>query len=414
MVTYLQVSPPQVFAGLDTALCFGESINLCAVHNGDLLVWDNGVFDCQEFTPIITNSYIATASHVNGCYSKDTVVVTVNPLPIITANASDDFICDGDSTVLWGSGAGLGAVYAWDNNVVDSVGFVPDETDTYTVIGTDVNGCKDTAEIVVTVNPNPVVLFSSNITFGGCLPFSPTFYDLSSPTSGSVTWDFGDGNTSNQLDSAINIYDSYGCYDVTLTSTTPEGCSSSLTQQDFVCVNQIIADFDPDSFEQPISDPSFEFNNTSQNATSYQWFFGDNDSSNAVHPDHTYDEIGLYTVTLVASAQDGCTDTARIVIKVRDEVIIYVPNSFTPDDNGLNDIFLPVLTAGYDRTEGWQFKIYNRWGEEIFNSEIIGNGWDGTYQGEPVQIGTYVWTIRFKDSQNNKIHDFTGHVNLIR
>jgi gliding motility-associated-like protein len=80
----------------------------------------------------------------------------------------------------------------------------------------------------------------------------------------------------------------------------------------------------------------------------------------------------------------------------------------------LNDIFLPVLTAGYDRTEGWQFKIYNRWGEEIFNSEIVGNGWDGTYKGEPVQFGSYTWSLRFKDSQNNKIHDFTGHVNLIR
>ena len=338
----------------------------------------------------------------------------MNPLPIITANASDDFICDGDSTVLWGSGAGLGAIYTWDNGVIDSVGFVPFPTNTYTVIGTDVNGCKDTADIVVTVNPNPVVLFSSDITFGGCLPFSPTFYDLSSPSSASVTWDFGDGNTSNQLDSAINIYDNYGCYDVTLTSTTPEGCSTSLTQQDFVCVNEIIADFDPDSFEQPISDPSFEFNNTSQNATSYEWFFGDGAGSLAVHPDHTYDEIGLYSVTLVASAQDGCTDTAVIVIKVRDEVIIYVPNSFTPDDNGLNDVFTPVLTAGYDRTDGWQFKIYNRWGEEIFNSEIIGNGWDGTYKGEPVQIGSYTWSLRFKDSQNNKIHDFTGHVNLIR
>jgi gliding motility-associated-like protein len=414
IVTYLQVAPPQVFAGLDTALCFGESISLCAVHDGDLLVWDNGVFDCIEFTPDTTNTYIATASHINDCYSKDTIVVTVNPLPIITANASDDFICDGDSTLLWGDGAGVGAVYTWDNSVIDSVGFIPLVTNTYEVIGTDINGCKDTADIVVTVNPNPVVLFSSNITFGGCLPFSPTFYDLSSPTSASVTWDFGDGNTSSQLDSAINIYDNYGCYDVTLTSTTPEGCSTSLTQQDFVCVNEIIADFEPDTFEQPISNPIFEFNNTSQNATSYQWFFGDNDSSYAVHPDHTYDEIGLYAVTLVASAQDGCTDTAVIVIKVRDEVIVYVPNSFTPDDNGLNDIFLPVLTAGYDRTEGWQFKIYNRWGEEIFNSEIIGNGWDGTYKGEPVQIGSYTWSLRFKDSQNNKIHDFTGHVNLIR
>jgi len=414
VVTYLQVPPPQVFAGLDTALCFGESITLTAVHDGDLLVWNNGVFDGQVFTPTTTNTYIATASHVNGCYSKDTVVVTVNPLPIITANASDDFICDGDMTILWGDGAGLGAVYTWDNNVVDSVGFVPLVTNTYTVIGTDINGCKDTADIVVTVNPNPVVLFSVDINFGGCLPFTPTFTDLSSPTSGSVTWDFGDGTTSNQLGSVTNFYDNYGCYDVTLTSTTPEGCSVSLTQQDVVCVNQIIADFDPDLFEQPISNPTFEFTNTSQNATSYQWFYGDGGTTTSVHSGHTYDDIGYYTVTLVASAQDGCTDTARIVIKVRDEVIVYVPNTFTPDDNGLNDTFFPVMTAGYDRSGGYEFRIYNRWGHQIFYSQTINEGWDGTYQGEQVQIGTYTWTLRFKDSQNNKIHDFSGHINLVR
>ena len=414
IVTYLQVPPPQVFAGIDTALCFGESITLTAVHDADLLVWDNDINDGVEFTPDTTLSYIATASNVNGCYSKDTIVVTVNPLPIITANALDDFICDGDSTILWGDGAGVGSVYTWNNSVVDSVGFIPLVTNTYTVIGTDVNGCRDTANIVVTVNPNPVVLFSSNITFGGCLPFAPVFTDLSSPASGSVTWDFGDGNTSNQLGNVVNIYDNFGCYDVTLTSTTPEGCSSTFSQQDFVCVNQIIADFYPNYFVQPISNPSFEFENTSQNATSFQWFFGDGDSSYAVHPNHTYDEIGYYPVVLVASAQDGCTDTAVIVITVRDEVILYVPNSFTPDNNGLNDNFIPILTAGYQRGEGWQLNIYDRWGELVFNSEVVGNGWDGTYLGEPAQIGTYIWTLRFKDSQNNKIYDYTGHVNLIR
>lgn len=412
-VNYLQLPPPIVNAGLDTALCFGESIALCASGNASVYVWDSGVFDCIPFTPQLTDTIICTGSSAaTGCYTKDTIVVTVNPLPIVIANASVNPVCLGDATILYGSGADT---YVWDNGVVDSVSFAPIATNTYTVIGTDINGCKDTSDIVVTVNPKPNVLFSSDMTYGGCLEFTPTFTDLTSPPSAQVTWLFGDNTApSHTLDSVTNIYDSYGCYDVTLISTTAEGCTDSLTQQDFVCVNQIIADFDPDTFEQPISNPQFEFTNTSQNATSYEWFFGDGTGNNAVHTGHNYDSTGYYVVTLVASAQDGCTDTARITIKVRDEVILYVPNTFTPDENGLNDVFMPTLTAGYDREGVYEFKIYNRWGEQIFFTNQLFTGWDGTYKGEKVQIGTYNWSLRFKDSQNNKVYDFYGHVNLVR
>jgi gliding motility-associated-like protein len=409
----LQLPPSIVNAGIDTAICFGESINLCATGDASVYVWNPSHNNCESFIPDTTADYIVTGlSATTGCFTKDTIVVTVNPLPIVIANASVNPVCLGDATILYGSGADT---YVWDNSVIDSVAFSPVATNTYTVIGTDINGCKDTSDIVVTVNPKPNVLFSSDMTFGGCLEFKPTFTDLTSPPSAQVTWLFGDNTApSNTLDSVTHFYTNYGCYDVTLISTTAEGCTDSLTQQDFVCVNPIIADFEPDTFEQPISNPQFEFTNMSQNATAYQWFFGDGTGNDFVHTSHNYDNTGYYVVTLVASAQDGCTDTARITIKVRDEVIIWVPNTFTPDENGLNDVFTPTLTAGYDREGIYEFKIYNRWGEQIFFTNQMFTGWDGTYKGEKVQIGTYNWSLRFKDSQSNKIYDFYGHVNLVR
>ena len=85
-----------------------------------------------------------------------------------------------------------------------------------------------------------------------------------------------------------------------------------------------------------------------------------------------------------------------------------------PDGNGVNDSFIPVLTAGYDRTGGYVFRIYDRWGELIFVTNQVLQGWDGTYNGEKVQFGTYTWTIRFKDSQTNEVYESTGHVNVIR
>jgi gliding motility-associated-like protein len=415
-IEYSTDLPPLVSAGPDSAICFGESYTLTAVGNADLYDWNNQVVDGEPFTPNQTNTYVVIATDIsNGCISSDTMELVVHPLPIVTANTLDSVLCDGEQALLWGEGA---MTYVWNNGITDSVWFTPTVSDTYTVIGYDQYGCTDTVDISMVVNPLPQVLFSTDMTYGGCLPFSPTFTDLTGangngPTSASVTWYFGNNTSSNQLGSVTNIFDNYGCYDVTLISTTPEGCTDSLTQQNFVCVNEIIASFNPDVTEQLISNPTFEFTNTSVNATSYQWFFGDGTESDFVNTIHTYDSIGYYQVVLVAYAQDGCTDTAVVVVKVNDQLIIYVPNAFTPDGDRLNDVFLPILTAGY-QPGTYEFAIYNRWGERFFYTENVDEGWDGTYMGNDVQIGTYTYSIKFKDSMSNKVYTYNGRVSLIR
>lgn len=412
LVTYTLDLPPIVNAGPDTAICIGQQIALTAIGDAILYLWDNGVIDGELFEPSETNNYVVIGTAANGCVESDTIEVVVNPLPIITANASEDVLCSGESAILWGEGADT---YDWDQSVIDSVAFVPDTTSTYTVVGFDVNGCTDTTEIEVIVNPLPDVLFSTDMSFGGCLPFEPTFTDLTAgPASNSVQWYFGNGATSTQMGSVLNTYDSYGCYDVTLVSTTAEGCTDSLTQQDFVCVNEIIAEFQPDVYQQSIVNPIFEFTNSSMNATSFEWNFGDGSFSDFVSATHFYNDYGNYVVSLVAMAQDGCTDTAYVAITVLDEVLFYVPNSFTPNNDGKNDEFIPVLTSGYDRERGYEFTIYNRWGEEVFYSDTPGVGWDGTYLNDPVQNGTYIWYVKFKSSMNNEVYDYSGHVNVIK
>jgi gliding motility-associated-like protein len=200
-----------------------------------------------------------------------------------------------------------------------------------------------------------------------------------------------------------------------LTSISAVGCSTTITLQDYVCVNEIIADFTPVPSEQQITNPVFEFQNQSVNATSFEWSFGDTSAlSNLTHPSHTYNYIGQYLVVLTASAQDGCSDTAVRIIRVKDDLIFYVPNTFTPDGDGLNENFIPMLLSGYDRNTGYTFSIFNRWGEEFFSTSTPGVGWDGTFKGKPVQDGTYTWVIKFKSSLNNEIFNYTGHVNLFR
>ena len=418
LVNYSQELPPLVNAGPDDAVCFGESYTLSATGDADIYVWNNNVIDGQAFTPSQTNTYVVIGTDIqNGCIASDTMILVVNPLPVVTISTPDSILCAGETAVLTGNGA---LTYQWTNGPATQVySFIPSQTDQYEVVGYDINGCTDTANITVVVNPLPEPLFSSNINFGGCLPFSPIFTDQTGvngndPVAASVVWDFGNGAISNQMGSVVNIYDNYGCYDISLTVTTAEGCSSTLTQENYVCVNEIIAAFVPNVYEQPITNPVFEFDNNSLNATSYEWNFGDNTTSDFTNTTHNYDIAGVYTVMLVASAQDGCTDTAYQVITVKDIVILYIPNTFTPDGDGMNEVFIPQLTAGYDRDKGYEFLIYNRWGEVIFQSNQALEGWDGTFNGVPVQNGTYTWYIQFKDSMSNQIYNYQGHVNLIR
>ena len=416
-INYSTELPPVVNAGPDDAICFGESYTLTGTGDADIYIWNNNVDDGQSFTPTETNTYVVIGTDIqNGCIASDTMVLVVNPLPIVTISTPDSILCAGETAILTANGA---LTYQWTNGPSTQVyTFTPNTTADYEVIGYDINGCKDTATITVVVNPLPIPLFSTDMSFGGCLPFCPTLTDLTGanqngPVSSSVIWEFSNNTISTEMGTTNPCFDDYGCYDVSLTSTTVDGCSATLTQQSYLCVNEIIASFESDVKEKLISDPCFEFTNNSVNATSYQWFFGDGEESDFVSTNHCFDSIGCYPVTLVAYAQDGCTDSVVQLVCVKDQLIIYVPNAFTPDVDVLNEVFLPILTAGY-KPGTYQFEIYNRWGERIFSTEDKDEGWDGTYLGNNAQIGTYTYTIRFKDSQTNKVYNYAGRVTLIR
>lgn len=158
------------------------------------------------------------------------------------------------------------------------------------------------------------------------------------------------------------------------------------------------------------------FTNQSQNATSYEWYFGDETGySTKTNPKYVYDPeiIRNYMVTLVAKNEYGCTDTARVILKMKEDIVLYVPNTFTPDGDQFNNVFKPVIGEGFDHLE-YELLIFNRWGELVFESHDVNYGWDGTYLGRTCQDGTYVWKINIKKAGIDDRVVKLGHVTLLR
>ena len=403
---------PTIGAGPDQTVCDGVQVTLNG-SGGTAYVWDNGVTDGVAFnSPVGTVTYTVTGTDANGCSNTDQVDVTVNPLPVVFAG-NDFTVCEGDQAILTGSGA---VVYAWDGGVIDGVGFVPSNTTTYTVIGTDANGCVGTDDITVTVEPLPVVSFIGD-GLSGCVPLKVNFTNTSSGNLTDCIWTFGDGGSVTGCGTVSYTFDSPGLFDVTLTTSTANGCTNSATYEDYVYVEAYPnASFIPSATQVSNFNTEISFDNTSTGATTYSWNFNDGSQAVSVEsPTHTFpDETsGDYLVELIAYSPLGCPDTAYATIQVDEEVIFYVPNTFTPDADDFNETFQPVFTSGFDPYD-FTLLIFNRWGEIVFESHNAEIGWDGTYNGGLVQDGTYTWTIEFKTLANDERKKVVGHVNILR
>lgn len=264
-------------------------------------------------------------------------------------------------------------------------------------------------DIVVNASPNSA--FVGDV-LTGCAPLHVNF--TSDPSVTVSSWDFGDNTTGNGIGGTEHTFTAAGTYTVTLTNTA-NGCSSTTTQTNYITVYpnpDAIFNASPQVLTQ--TETNTQFSNHSVDGNSYFWTFGDGENSNLENPSHHYPEIpGNYTVTLTVTSSNGCVDVATLIITIKDNKIIYVPNTFTPDGDEFNNVFAPVVTAGYD-TQNYSFTIINRWGEVLFESHDVNRGWDGTYRGKLVPAGIYTWTIRIKNLDDDRYEVFTGHLNMMR
>ncbi len=377
--------------------------------------WQPGGMATATANNLIAGTYTVTVTDNTGATASSTVTINEPATAVSVTIAPINPICAGENVdlVSVANGGTPAYAYSWNTGPVTStINVSPPVNTTYTVTVTDANGCTADAQIDVIVNPSPLVAFSADVT-QGCESLCVTFTN-NTPGTQSLLWDFGDGTPTSNADPVLHCYNNPGNYDVSLTVTGANGCSATSTLNNYINIDpNPVAAFTYNPQNASIADPTINFIDLSTGANAWTWNFGDpsGSTSNLQHPSFTYTDTGSYTVQLVVTNAFGCTDTVAHIVTIYGEFVIYIPNTFTPNDDEMNQIFKP-MGRGIDE---YRFDIFDRWGELIFTSSDLAVGWNGkpTNSNRIAQQGVYVYKINITDVLGED-HQFIGQVNLIR
>lgn len=278
---------------------------------------------------------------------------------------------------------------------------------------TDSNGCFNEASKIITIHPIPTIEFDPEFS-EGCPPWTVSF-SANAPTAINCLWTLGNDTIIETCGPVTHSFLS-GCHDVQFEVTDANGCKNSSLAEQIVCVfPQPEANFahSPDPLTEFFTEA--QFINLSQDANIFWWTFenGTPGQSSDPHPTVQFPEemSGNYLVTLEVTSEFGCTDAISRLIPVLSDVLIYVPNTFTPDGDAFNNVW-EYSIKGISPTS-IQIEVYNRWGELIWRSNELNEFWDGTFNGQLVKQGTYVWKITASDNHTAEKFVWTGHVNVL-
>lgn len=400
--------------------------------------WDMGdasssSLENPTYTYLGASSFACTliVTSSDGC--KDTVSknTIVHPLPLV--QFTNNSVCEGVSTEFTNTSVippnpSNDIMQFWFWNFGDSSPLSVQQNPSHTyassssypvklIVVTDF-GCADSVTNTITVNPLPVVVFSSPDT-SDCQPLCTSFQSASFVNNGTIAswlWDFGDNITSSSQDAPhcyINITSSAISFSPTLTVTSNNGCVSSLTKTNYIEVfPQPVAQFTVNPQIVNITEPIVNISNSSTLATIWNWDFGDSQTSTQENPySHLYADTGSYTIVLITSNQYTCADTTQQTAIVEPDFLFYIPNAFTPDEDGVNDTFSGkgVFIKKYEMF------IFDRWGNQIYHTDSMESPWDGRIDNgkEAAMQDVYVYSINITDFKDLK-HNYKGIVTLIR
>ena len=386
--------------------------------------FNDGVISNDSIATHVFNGYgffdvILTVKTVDGCTSSKSSVSEVFAKPEINFSVSQ--ICEDSQTIfnnfsfvpnaniasqIWNFGAeGFSTDYNAVHNFSSS-----GEFDVYLTTVSD-KGCKNMLSKNVSIQPLPSVNFE--VQSDVCLGEEVEISYLSEGNDANVvmwSYNFGDGNFSNQQNPS-HTYVGLGSFDIALEVVSDQGCKNDTIMLSIIETHPYpVADFQPNKLFASELYPEISFFNQSEGADSFEWDFDNGEYSNEVNPTFMFDTPKEYNIQLTANNQAGCSSKISKTININPEFTFFVPDAFTPNGDGLNDVFEPKG----NRILSYEMQVFDRWGSVVFESSSVDEGWDGNnYKGEHLKNGLYIYHIAIYDL-NERLWVYNGELNLIR
>ena len=408
--------PMQVTLSSTPPSCPGDPVTINSQISGGVqpytYLWSTGqTTGSMTFTPSTTTTvWLEVTDACTGIPAYDTLVVNVPvfaPLAVVVSPDITEICPYVPATIGVQASGGSGQyTYLWSVNSLlsgtsDSLLVNPGSSTTYLITVSDNCGNSVQDSVIYTILSPPLVL-QMNGPFEICPGDSVDLLVTATGGYGTYYYNWSTTATTPGITVAPQVSTSY------FVQVSDECQTFSTTAVAVVQVVKPLANFYI-ATQNPMQGLPVQLTNASFNAWSYAWSFGDGNGSFLVNPTHVYTQPGAYEITLIATDQKGCVDSISKWIEIAPERYIYLPNSFTPDGDGLNEYFygrfIGLLSA--------RFYIFNRWGEEIFFSDQLNFVWNGEYEGVPVQDGTYSWYLIY-EIEKGIYEDLSGHVNVIR
>jgi len=405
---------------VEGVLCSGTNTGSATITiNGGVnpytIAWQDGSNKTTRDN-LTAGKHSYTISDANGCTKTDTLeIIDVNPITL-TIDEGTEKLCDNSAEGIIRTSATGGSPsynFLWTDGFVgpNRYNLVPGK---YALTVTDNKGCEATISHSIkniispnfNVTVNPTMCDNLDGSFSVSSSKYPTTIDEDGPGRLDITGRNGKYNAQAET---------FGTYTI-FVSQDNEGCTTTKT------ASIAFANSPTPSFyiygEQPFTTANTRviFENTTIGADKYTWDFGfRGKTSSAANPsvEFPYTVAGTYTICLDAIAANGCSQMICRDIKIQEKESIYIPTAFTPGNgDGRNDIFTPVSRVISD--VDYAFRIFNRFGEEVFYSPNPNEGWDGTYLGIEAPEGVYVYSLHYRSTDSGSASEKAGHVNLIR
>jgi gliding motility-associated-like protein len=355
---------------------------------------------------------VFTGTAPNVCTDTDTLWMIVKPGLNLSVAIDTNTICQGETALLSASAGSGSAVFSWTPatglstpNAATTLA-APAGNTTYYLTATE-HGCSGTDSLEVRVLTTPEAAFTPSA-MNDCANLMVAFLNLSA-NGVAWEWNFGDGSVSNQMN-PTHTYAQSGNYTVTLVALAQGGCADTLTLANLINLGEPgLADFRSNP-EAPVevslpNSATVSFFDQSQQAVAWIWNFGDGVSSIEQNPNHTFVTPGVYYVTLTTKTADGCESTIRKGPYTVFTPELFVPNVFTPNNDGMNDGFL----TNYTGDESFLLQIFDRWGTKYFQTTNKNEAWMGTHlNGSKANDGVYFYTLKIGE------RNYSGNITLMR